>query len=188
MVNTLHKQVIHAILQPVMLRVPSCGLCEIHRGFSSRTLSYTHRARLCTSRPMQHIRAARNSRPVGPLEPGNDSKQARQATAATFSKAATSSLPCTACKAAPAGHTASLQTGPAVSGPGLSGMALSDSEASDEDEPDSAIQVADLSDGEANIDEAVTGYIQDGSAETVLVKSKAEAHEQVNYRHSINSC
>ena len=136
---------------------------------------------------MQHIRAACLSRPLGPFQPSNYSKQARQATAATFSKAATSPQPCTACRAAPAGHTASLQTGPAVSSPGLSGMVPSDSEASDEDEPDSAIQVASLLDEQANIDEAVTGYIQDGSAETVMVKSKAEAHEQVKYRHSINS-
>lgn len=125
---------------------------------------------------MQQLRASNHQ----PLQPINHCKGARHATAAPFSKAVTSPLPCLACRAGPAGHTASLPAEPAINGPGLSGIALSDSEASDEDEADSAVQVADLSDGQTNVDEAVTGYILEGSAETVLVKSKEEAHEQVD--------
>ncbi|KAL3144002.1 hypothetical protein ABBQ32_003810 [Trebouxia sp. C0010 RCD-2024] len=174
MVNTLHKQVIHAVLQPVMLRAPSCGLRELHTGSPSRALSYAYHTRLRTNRSEQQLRASNHQ----PLQL-NHCKAARHATAAPFSKAVTSPLPCLACRAGPAGHTASLPVEPAVNGPGLSGMAPSDSEASDDDEADSAVQVADLSNGQTVVDEAVTGYIQEGSAETVLVKSKEEAHEQI---------
>ena len=63
-------------------------------------------------------------------------------------------------------------------------MPLSDSEPSDED--DSDVQVPELSNRQADVDEAVTGYIPEGSAETVLVKSKAEAHDQVSNWLDIN--
>ena len=171
MVNTLHKQVIHAILQPVMLRGPSCRLCKLHKGFAKRTVCYASHTRLCANRSMQQLRPSKHQ-PLWPII----QCRARHATVAPFSKAATSPLPCSACGAAPAGHTA-LPAGPATNDAGLSGMPFSDSEPSDED--DSSVQVGELSNGQADVDEAVTGYIQEGSAETVLVKSKAEAHEQV---------
>ena len=177
MVKTFHKQVIHAILQPVMLRAPGC-LCGLHRGSRFRPMTFTHHAQLISTRSTDQLRATR-LRNHQPLHAVSCCRVARYATAAPLSKAKASSLLSPACKAAAAGHTASLPSGPRADGPGLSGIALSDSEGSDEDDAESPLQVEGLSDGHADIDEAVTGYLQDGSAKTVLVKSKAEAHEQV---------
>lgn len=178
MVNTLHKQVIHAVLQPVMLRAPSC-FCGLHTGLHSQPVTCAHHARLYATRPFRQRRPHFSNH--RPLHATSCCRGARHATAALLAKAVTSPVPSSACRAAPAGHTASLPSGPAKEGPGLSGIALGASESSDEDEADSAFQVEGLSDEQANVDEAVTGYLQDGSAETVLVKSKAEAHEQVQY-------
>ena len=160
-----------------MLRAPGC-LCGLHRGSCFRPMTFTHHARLISTRSTDQPRAIQLSN-QRPLHAVNSCRGARCATAAPLSKAKDSLLPSPACRAAPAGHTASLPSGPRADGPGLSGVALSDSEGSDEDDADSPLQQEGLSDGHADIDEAVTGYLQDGSARTVLVKSKAEAHEQV---------
>ena len=175
MVQNFHKQVIHAILQPVMLRAPSC-LCGLHEISHGRPLILIHHARLTSTRSTHQLRASvfSNHKPLHAFS----YRGACYATAAPFSKAKAYSLPSPACKAAPAGHTASLPSGPRIDRPGPSGTALSNSEGSDED-ADSPLQVGGLSDGHADVDEAITGYLQDGSAKTVMVKSKTEAHEQV---------
>ena len=178
MVNTFHSQVIHAILQPVMLRAPGC-LCGLHRGSHGRPMTFTHHAHLNSIRSTHQLRATHfsNQRPLHAI---SCCRGACYATAAPLSKARASSFPSSACKAAPAGHTASPPSGPRTHGPGLPSVALSDSKGSDEDDADSPLQVEGLSD--ADVDEAVTGYLQGGSAKTVQVKSKTEAHEQVKVR------
>ena len=176
MVNTFHKQVIHAILQPVMLRAPGC-LCGLHRGSHGRPMTFTHHTPLISIRSTHQLRGTHfsNQRPQHAVR---CCRGACYATAAPLSKARASSFPSSACKAAPAGHTASPPSQPRTNGPGLPGV-VSDSEGSDEDDADSPVQVEGLSDEHADVDEAVTGYLQDGLAKTVLVKSKTEAHEQV---------
>ncbi len=54
---------------------------------------------------------------------------------------------------------------------------FSDAEGSDDDEGDSTSDAIDLP--ASQFDEAVTGYMQDEAASTRVVKSKAEAHDQV---------
>lgn len=48
---------------------------------------------------------------------------------------------------------------------------------SDDDEADSTSDASDLP--ASQLDEAITGYMQDEAASTRVVKSKAEAHDQV---------
>lgn len=175
MVNTFHKQAIHAILQPVMLRAPGC-LCGLHRGSHRRPITFTRHAHFHPTRAIHQPRAPHFSHHQ-PLHGTRSCRGARYATAAPFSKADISLVqPNPSCRAAPAGHTASLPSGPATSDPGLPGVALSNS-----DEEDADLLEA-LSDGRSDADEAVTGYLQEGSADTVLVKSKTETHEQVQNR------
>lgn len=176
MVNTLHKQAIHAILQPVMLRAPGC-LCGLHRGSHGRPMTFTHHARLHPTRAIHQLRAPHFGNCQRPLHGIRSCRGARSATAAPFSKADISLVqPNPACRAAPAGHTASLPSGPGNSDQRLPGVALSDS---DEEDADLPLPDEALSDGHLDVDEAVTGYLQDGSADTVLVKSKTETREQV---------
>ena len=54
---------------------------------------------------------------------------------------------------------------------------LSHTEGSDDDEGDSTSDAIDLP--ASQLDEAVTGYMQAEAASTRVVKSKAEAHDQV---------
>lgn len=54
---------------------------------------------------------------------------------------------------------------------------FSDTEGSDDDEGDSTSDATDLPVNQ--LDEAVTGYMQDEATSTRVVKSKAEAHDQV---------
>ena len=63
----------------------------------------------------------------------------------------------------------------------LSGMALSDTEGSDE-EDDSDTSIHESANGDTDLDEAVTGYLQTGAAGTQLVNSQAEAHMQVTQK------
>lgn len=138
-------------------------------------MTFTHHARLHPTRATHQLRAPHfsNHRPLH----GLSSCRARYATAAPFSKADIPLVqPNPACRAAPAGHTASLPSGLGTSDQGLPGVALSDSDEEDADLLDV------LSDGRSDADEAVTGYLQEGSADTVLAKSKTETREQVTTR------
>ena len=178
MMSASHKQVIHAILQPSLLRVPSC-LCRLHTSLHSKPSSHNSYNRLFAFKSQHHCRQVSVS---GNHQPDHAAR-CRQA---MFSPGSIPvSLPRSACRAESAGRTASPTSGPVSVSPGLSRIALTDSEGSDEDEADSATDIEDLSSGQTDVDEAVTGYIQSSSAGVQLVKSKAEAHDQV--KHSLRT-
>ena len=142
-------------------------------------MTFTYHARMHPTRGIHQLWAPRCSNHQ-PLHGTSSCRGARYATAAPFRKADVSLVQTNpACRAAPAGHTASLPSGPGTSDQGLPGVALSDS-----DEEDADLLEA-LSDECSDADEAVTGYLQEGSANTVLVKSKTETHEQVTNRLTV---
>ena len=173
MMNTSHKQVIHAILQPVMLRAPS--LCRLHTRLHSKHSSHITYDRLCAFKSQHILKKVSFS---GSHQPDH-AVRCRQGILSLGSKTTPISLPSSACRAASAGRTATPTPGPVPVSPGLSGIVLTDSEGSDEDDADSATEIEELSNGQTDVDEAVTGYIQNRSAGVQLVKSRAEAHDQV---------
>ena len=98
-------------------------------------------------------------------------------TGLAFSNTARHALSIGACKAISTGQGASVVPDSFTDDVRLTSSILSDTEGSDEDEAGSALDVPDYS--ATQVDEAVTGYMQDGPAGTHVVKSKTEAHEQV---------
>ncbi len=164
------------LLQSAGLRCPPC-FCHVHRK-SVRTVA-------TLSQPSLHHRLGLNKKPKHVRTTGHSAcGSARLQTSnhriqLYFSKSAKHTLPSFTRGAMPTGQSASVVP------PSLTSNfqeVISDTEGSDEDESDVVLDAGGLPNNQ--VDEAITGYLQNGSAgSTRVVKSKAEAHDQVKHIH-----
>lgn len=174
MMHALPCKVVHAaLLQSAKMQHPCC-------------CCYFHRRTLRTYSSLQHLsqHSISSDRQLSvPKIPGHlASGSARlhicsQRLCIAHSKPARCSSSSWICEALSASRDASV-TPDSVTADIRAVLSETEGSASDDDAAESTLDVSDLPNSE--LDEAITGYMQDESAASIrVVKSKAEAHEQV---------
>ena len=170
----MQRHIARITFRPVLLWAHGCP-CKLHRRTYSKALPHTSCKQPCALRQKGQHGAEHASSGHPAACSARCCRGMRHFRASAFSKAATTPPFSSTCRAASAGHTASLTSDTRPSD--FDDTAISDSEFSDDEEPDINIS----STVGTDVDEAVTGYMQHGSAGVQLVKSKAEAHDQVQH-------
>ena len=180
MLHTLPCKAVHlALLQSARLQRPGC-FCYFHRRtliirlHSSLTQHFLRHSFKGVSKRSKLAKCTAQS----PAQPHTSTHRSRFLHSDSPRDASTSWI----CRALLASQNAS--TAPEDLTAGIRAV-LSDTEGSDDDEGDSTSDAIDLP--ASQLDEAVTGYMQDEAASTRVVKSKAEAHDQVT-KTAINRC
>ena len=170
MLHTLPCKAVHrALLQSARLQHPGC-FCYFHRRTLRLHLSLTqHFLRHSFKSASKRSRLAKCTA-ESPAQPQTSTHRPRF----PHSDSATDASSSWICRALSASQSAS--TAPEDVAASFRAV-FSDAEGSDDDEGDSTSDAIDLP--ASQLDEAVTGYMQDEAASTRVVKSEAEAHEQV---------